>query len=142
MKFPLLLSILLLSASPTLAEGILYLKCTGNLVSKVSNADTSELMQKNEGRHSKSYVVDLERRKVMSMGGQWMNAEIIDGVLTASGMTGRGLSTSEETIGIIISPIGEYTYQQSVNRRNITMDIDAAGDCEEVDASVLTGDEQ
>ena len=72
-----------------------------------------------------------------------MNAEISDGVVTSSGKTGQGFSTTEATLRISIAPVSEYAYQQRITQRNISMDVDAMGTCEEVDASVfVTGEEQ
>jgi len=66
-----------------------------------------------------------------------MNADIIDGILTGSGTFGQGFSTSEETIQIDIDTVGEYSYEQNIRQRNISMEIEAVGTCTEVDAAVI-----
>tara|TARA_B100001175_G_C19391672_1_gene581778 strand:+ start:503 stop:934 length:432 start_codon:yes stop_codon:yes gene_type:complete len=132
-----LIGALLLSASPAIADDLTYLTCKGDLTSKVTNTNTSEVIQKNKGRHIKTYIVDRDRRRVMAKGGQWMNADIIDGILTGSGTFGQGFSTSEETIQIDIDTVGEYSYEQNIRQRNISMEIEAVGTCTEVDAAVI-----
>ena len=137
MKYLPLIGCLLVSASPAFAEDLVYLTCKGDLTSKVTNTNTSEVVQENKDKHIKTYIVDRERRKVMSKGEQWMNAEIIDGFLTGSGTVGQGFSTSEEMIRMNLNPVGGYTYKRTIRQRNISMEIEAVGACEEVDASVI-----
>ena len=137
MKYLPLIGCLLVSASPAFAEDLVYLTCKGDLTSKVTNTNTSEVVQENKDKHIKTYIVDRERRKVMSKGEQWMNAEIIDGFLTGSGTVGQGFSTSEETIRMRLNPVGEYIYQQKIIQRNISMQVDVLGTCQEIDSSSL-----
>ena len=128
---------LLISGTPAIAEELIYLQCKGDFTSKVSNMDTSEIIQQNKGRQSKTYIIDPQRRMVMVKGGQWLNAEMIDGVLSSTGRSGQGFSTSEETIRMSFDPVGEYTYAQRIRQRNITMEINVIGTCLEVDPSSL-----
>jgi hypothetical protein len=137
MKLKPLLCLLFLVGSPAVADDLLYLKCKGDLTSKVTNINTSEVLQENKGRHRKTYIIDRGRRKVMAKGGQWINAEIIEGLLTGSGTFGQGFSKSKETIRINIDPVDKYSYMQHIRQRNISMEIDALGTCEEIDASML-----
>jgi hypothetical protein len=137
MKLTIFLGALVLSASPTIADDLLYLKCKAELTSEATNTETSEIIQKNKGKYSKTFIFDRERRRMMSKGGQWLNADIIDGVVTSSGKIGQGFSTTEETFRISIAPVGEYVYQQSIRQGRISMEIDAIGTCEEIDAEEL-----
>ena len=127
----------LISGTPAIAEELIYLHCKGDLTSEVANTDTSEIIQQNKGRQSKTYIIDPQRRMVMVKGGQWLNAEMIDGVLSSTGRSGQGFSTSEETIRMSFDPVGEYTYAQRIRQRNITMEVDVMGTCQEVDSSSL-----
>ena len=70
----------------------------------------------------------------MLKGGQWLKAEMIDGMLSSKGMSGQGFSTSEEIIRMSLNPIGEFTYQQTIRQRNISMVVDVTGTCEELDS--------
>ena len=143
MKLTPLLVAMFLAGTPASADDLLYLKCRGDLTSEVTNTETSEVIQKNKGRHSTTFIFDRERRRIMLKGGKSMNAEISDGVVTGSGKTGQGFSTTEASLRISIAPVSEYAYQQRITQRNISMDVDAMGTCEEVDASVfVTGEEQ
>ena len=132
-----LFSVLLTSGTSVIAEELIYLHCKGNLTSKVANTNTSEIIQQNKGKQSKTFIIDPQRRMVMFKGGQWLNAEMIDGVLSSTGRSGQGFSTSEETIRISLDPVSEYTYAQRIQQRNITMEITVIGTCKEVDSSSL-----
>ncbi len=132
-----LFSVLLTSGTSAIAEELIYLHCKGALTSKVANTNTSEVIQQNKGKQSKTFIIDPQRRMVMFKGGQWLNAEMIDGVLSSTGRSGQGFSTSEETIRISLDPVSEYTYAQRIQQRNITMEINVIGTCQEVDSSSL-----
>ncbi|WP_197459919.1 hypothetical protein [Synechococcus sp. MIT S9508] len=132
-----LFSVLLTSGTSTIAEELIYLHCKGDLTSKVANTNTSEIIQQNKGKQSKTFIIDPQRRMVMFKGGEWLNAEIIDGVITSIGRSGQGFSTSEKTIRISLDPVSEYTYAQRIQQRNITMEINVIGTCQEVDPSSL-----
>ena len=138
MRLTALLGALFVAGTPAFADDLLYLQCKGELTSEVTNTETSEVIEKNKGKHSKTYMLDRERRRMMSKGGQWLNAEIIDGVVTSSGKTGQGFRSTEETVRISISPVSEYVYQQSIKQGRISVEIDAMGTCQEIDASVFT----
>tara|TARA_B100000482_G_scaffold44556_1_gene29096 strand:- start:832 stop:1236 length:405 start_codon:yes stop_codon:yes gene_type:complete len=129
-----ILGALLISSTPTLADDLIYLDCKGDLSSKVTNTNTSEIIQQNKGTHTKTYIIDPQRRMVMLKGGQWLKAEMIDGMLSSKGMSGQGFSTSEEIIRMSLNPIGEFTYQQTIRQRNISMVVDVTGTCEELDS--------
>ena len=73
----------------------------------------------------------------MFKGGQWLNADIIDQVLSSTRESGQGFSTSEETIRMSLNPVDEYIYEQRIRQRNISMDVDAIGTCQEVDSSAF-----
>ena len=132
-----LFSVLLTSGTSAISEELIYLHCKGDLTSKVANTNTSEIIQQNKGKQSKTFIIDPQRRMVMFKGGQWLNAEMIDGVLSSTGRSGQGFSTSEETIRISLDPVSEYTYAQRIQQRNITMEINVIGTCQEVDPSSL-----
>ena len=128
-----LLGALLISGTPAMAEELIYLHCKGTLTSKVTNMDTSEIIQQNKGLQSKIYIIDPQRRMVMAKGGQWLNAEMIDGVLSSTGRSGQGFSTSDETIRMSLDPVGDYIYEQRIRQRNISMQVDVMGTCQEID---------
>ena len=130
-------TVLLTSGTSAIAEELIYLHCKGDLTSKVANTNTSEIIQQNKGKQSKTFIIDPQRRMVMFKGGQWLNAEMIDGVLSSTGRSGQGFSTSEETIRISLNPVSEYSYAQRIQQRNITMEIYVIGTCQEVDPSSL-----
>ena len=132
-----LFSVLLTSGTSAIAEELIYLHCKGDLTSKVANTNTSEIIQQNKGKQSKTFIIDPQRRMVMFKGGQWLNAEMIDGVLSSTGRSGQGFSTSDETIRISLDPVSEYNYAQRIQQRNITMEINVIGTCQEVDPSSL-----
>ena len=132
-----LFSVLLTAGTSAIAEELIYLHCKGDFTSKVANTNTSEIIQQNKGKQSKTFIIDPQRRMVMFKGGQWLNAEMIDGVLSSTGRSGQGFSTSEETIRISLDPVSEYNYAQRIQQRNITMEINVIGTCQEVDPSSL-----
>jgi hypothetical protein len=137
MKFLSLLGALFLSNTPALADNLMFLKCQGEFASKAINLNTSDVIQENKGRHSKTYVIDKERRMVMSRGGQWFNAEIIDGVLSGSWKLGQGKTTRKETVLMHINPVGDYSTEKNIRQGNITMDVAADGTCEKIDADTF-----
>jgi hypothetical protein len=74
---------------------------------------------------------------VMSRGGQWFNAEIIDGVLSSSWKLGQGKTTRKETLLMHINPVGDYSTEKNIRQGNITMDVVADGTCEKIDADTF-----
>ena len=137
-----LLGALLISSTPALCDDLIYLDCKGELASKVTNTNTLEIIQQNKGRQSKTYIIDPQRRMVMLKGGQWLKAEMINGVLSSTGMSGQGFSTSEEKIRMSLDPIGDYSYQQTIRQRNISMVVDVIGTCKELDSSAFVMNEK
>ena len=137
MKFLTLLGVLFLSNTPAFADTLMFLKCQGEFASKAINLNTADVIQENKGRHSKTYVIDKERRMVMSRGGQWFNAEIIEGVLSGSWKLGQGKTTRKETVLMHINPVGDYSTEKNIRQGNITMDVVADGTCEKIDADTF-----
>ena len=137
-----LFGVVLIFGTPAIADELIYLHCKGDLTSKVMNTNTSEIIQQNKGKQNKTYIIDPQRRMLMSQGGQWLNAEMIDGVLSSTGVSGQGFSTSQETIRMNLDPVGEYTYEQRIQQRNISMVVDVMGTCREVDHSEIEAEFQ
>ena len=137
MKFLSLFGALFLSNTPALANNLIFLKCQGEFASKAFNLNTSDIIQENKGRHRKTYVIDKERRMVMSRGGQWFNAEIIDGVLSGSWKLGQGKTSRKETVLMHINPVGDYSTEKNIRQGDITMDVVADGTCEKIDADTF-----
>ena len=140
MKVLTLLGAFFLSNTPVFAGNLVFLKCQGEYASKAINLNTSDVIQENKGRHSKTYVIDKERRMVMSRGGQWFNAEIIDGVLSGSWKLGQGKTTRKGKVLMHINPVGDYSTEKNIRQGDITMNVVADGTCEKIDADTF-GDE-
>ena len=135
MKLITLLGALLLSPTPAFADDLVYLNCQGKFTSKVVNLNSSGVIQENKGRHSKTYIIDIQRRMVMSRGGQWFNAEIINGILTSSWTLGQGKTTNKETVSMHFNPAGSYSSKKNIRQGNISMDVETIGSCDKIDAA-------
>ena len=84
MKLPLLLTTLLLSASPSLADDFVYLECDALVSALTKKVITNEVLadvQENEQRYFK---VDVTNSRVKEQTGRWDDATLVNGVAYSS----------------------------------------------------------
>ena len=80
MKLSLLLSTLLLTASPSLADDFVYLKCESNRFITVKNLKSNQIIKREEKTVIQHLKLDLLNSRIMgSLGGEWEEVEIVNG---------------------------------------------------------------
>jgi len=80
MKLSLLLSTLLLTASPALADDFVYLKCESNRFITVKNLKSNQIIKREEKTVIQHLKLDLLNSRIMgSLGGEWEEVEIVNG---------------------------------------------------------------
>ena len=80
MKLSLLLSTLLLTASPALADDFVYLKCESNRFITVKNLKSNQIIKREEKTVIQHLKLDLLNSRIMgSLGGEWEEIEIVNG---------------------------------------------------------------
>ena len=80
MKLSLILSTLLLTASPALADDFVYLKCESNRFITVKNLKSNQIIKREEKTVIQHLKLDLLNSRIMgSLGGEWEEVEIVNG---------------------------------------------------------------
>ena len=80
MKLSLLLSTLLLTASPSLADDFVYLKCESNRFITVKNLKSNQIIKREEKTVIQHLKLDLLNSRIMgALGGEWEEVEIVNG---------------------------------------------------------------
>ena len=79
MKLSLLLSTLLLTASPSLADDFVYLKCESNRFITVKNLKSNQITKREEKTVIQHLKLDLLNSRIMgALGGDWEEVEIVN----------------------------------------------------------------
>ena len=139
MKLLLLLSTLLLSASPAIADDFLYLRCDTKF-SKISmDLRVNKIIESDEGVDVLHSKVDLINSRVIMAEGaaEWEEVEIVNGVYSADEeklVDGVTLSTS---MSLQVDPPGQMTVNVLSRDDNASISFKITGMCKEVDASVF-----
>ena len=80
MKLPLLLTTLLLSSTPALADDFVYLKCESNHIVTVKDLVSNQIIKREENAVIQYLKIDLLNSRIMgSLGGEWEGVEIVNG---------------------------------------------------------------
>ena len=84
MKLPLLLTTLLLSASPALADDFVYLKCDALVSAITKQAITNEVLEDVQGNEQRFFKVDVTNSRVKEQTGRWDDVSLVNGVAYSS----------------------------------------------------------
>ena len=80
MNLPVLLSFLLLSASPSIAADFVFLRCESNRFITVKDLKSNQIIKREEKTVIQHLKLDLLNSRIMgALGGEWEEVEIVNG---------------------------------------------------------------
>ena len=140
MKYLPLLGALLLSASPALADGFVYLKCESKGFNEAKNFETNKTERRVIKSHFQYWKVDVANSRLIEAGGDvWDTAKIVNGVAIEEWEKPRnkdGISLSSK-FSIQIDPPGPL-FLHSISRGDFgSYAMVGTGMCKGIDASVF-----
>ena len=146
MKSLIVISSLLLSASPAVADDFVYLKCNNTMTLTSTEISTGKILNDGETKSETVYLkVDPTGNRFMSYkpssgkrGLKWDEATISGGVLSAKMLdTSEALKANGE-LDLEFQPAGKLSSKFSaIAFGMISSEIDITGDCVDVDASAF-----
>ena len=139
MKYLPLLSALLLSATPAIADDFLYLRCDTKFSKISKDLRANKIIEIDEGADVLHSKVDLINSRVMTAedDAEWEEVEIVNGVYSVGEeklVDGVTLSTS---MFLQVDPPGKMTVNVLSRDDNSSVSFKVTGMCKEVDASVF-----
>ena len=139
MKYLPLLSALLLSATPAIADDFLYLRCDTKFSKISKDLSANKIIEIDEGADVLHSKVDLINSRVMTAedDAEWEEVEIVNGVYSVGEeklVDGVTLSTS---MFLQVDPPGKMTVNVLSRDDNSSVSFKVTGMCKEVDASVF-----
>ena len=139
MKYLPLLSALLLSATPAIADNFLYLRCDTKFSKISKDLRANKIIEIDEGADVLHSKVDLINSRVMTAedDAEWEEVEIVNGVYSVGEeklVDGVTLSTS---MFLQVDPPGKMTVNVLSRDDNSSVSFKVTGMCKEVDASVF-----
>ena len=84
MKLPLLLTTLLLTSSPAVADDFVYLKCDALVSAITKQAITNEVLEDVQGNEQRFFKVDVTNSRVKEQTGRWGDVSLVNGVAYSS----------------------------------------------------------
>ena len=146
MKLPILLSALLISASPAFADDFIYLKCENQMTLTSTEIRTGEILNDGETKSETVYFkIDPDGNRFMSYKSSsdkrdftWDEATISGGVLSANMVDTSEALKANGKLNLEFQPAGKLRSKFSaIAFGMISSEIDISGDCVDVDASVF-----
>jgi hypothetical protein len=146
MKALLALSVLLLSASPVLANEFVYLKCDNEMTLTSTEMSTGKIINDGETKSETVYFkIDPNGNRFMSYKSssdkrdlKWDEAIISGGVLSANMVDKNEALKANGELNLEFKPAGKLRSKFSaVAFGMISSEIDISGDCVNVDASMF-----
>ncbi len=146
MKALLALSVLLLSASPVLANEFVYLKCDNEMTLTSTEMSTGKIINDGETKSETVYFkIDPNGNRFMSYKPssdkrdlKWDEATISGGVLSANMVDKNEALKANGELNLEFKPAGKLRSKFSaVAFGMISSEIDISGDCVDVDASMF-----
>ena len=138
MKLSTLLSALLLSAAPALADEFVYLECVSKEVIIKKDLKSNQITKKEEATKTSHTKVDLANSRLMAAENpQWRQVDMVNGtVVIDHQVTANGLTASIKANMQLVPP-GRITTNFLERNDDYSTSIKMTGMCKEVDASVF-----
>ena len=142
----LVLSALLLSASPVLANEVVYLKCNNEMTLTSTEISTGKIISDGETKSETVYLkIDPNGNRFMSYKPssdkrdlKWDEATITGGILSANMIDKNEALKANGEINIEFNPAGKLRSKFSAIAFGlISSEIDISGDCVDVNASIF-----
>ncbi|QNI54535.1 putative conserved secreted protein [Synechococcus sp. BIOS-E4-1] len=134
MKYHALFGVLLLSASPAIAEDLIYLECDVKATETTIQSSTNEILEKRDLATVGFYKIDtINSRLTSDNSGDWEDATIANGIATGqfneveNGVTVVGKALIE------FSPPGVFNMQYTASQDDILLKMVMTGTCQDTD---------
>ena len=139
MKYLPLLSALLLSATPAIADDFLYLRCDTKFSKISKDLRANKIIEIDEGADVLHSKVDLINSRVMTAEGdaEWEEVEIVNGVYSVDEETLENGVTLSMSMSLQVNPPGQMTVNVLSRDDKSSVSFKVTGMCKEVDASVF-----
>ena len=138
MKYLPLLGALLLSASPVVADDLVYLECEAKSVATTKDLKSNQITKKEETTETTHHKVDLANSRTASAKKpEWEEVKIVDGVAVLDEeLTENGFNISMKGSWQIVPP-GRFTGDGLASNDAISETFKVRGMCKASDASVF-----
>ena len=135
-KLSVLLGALLLSASPVLADDLVYLECEGKSVTTIKELKSNQILKKEETTETTHHKFDLVNSRLMSADNpQWEEVKIVDGVVVLDEeSTEDGFDIKVNASWRIVPP-GRFTADGLFINDTTSTTFKARGMCKGIDES-------
>ena len=134
MKYVPLLGALLLSASPAIADDLIYLKCDVKATETTIQSSTNEVLEKRDLATEGFYIIDaLNSRLTSDNSGDWEDVTIANGIATDQFKEVENGVTSVGKASIEFSPLGVFNMEYTVSRDDILLEMVKTGICQNAD---------
>ena len=138
MKLPTLLVALLLSASPAVADGFVYLECEVKSVATTKDLKSNQIAKREESTETTHHKVDLAKsRAATAKEPEWEEVKIVDGVAVLDEeSTDNGVNISMKASWQIVPPgrlTGDGVFSNDVSSETYKI----RGMCKAIDESVF-----
>ena len=139
MKYLPLLSALLLSATPAIADDFLYLRCDTKFSKISKDLRANKIIESDEGVDIFHSKVDLMNNRVIGAedDAEWEEVEIVNGVYSVDEETLENGVTTSMSMSLQVDPPGQMTANVLTLVGDYSRTIKMTGMCKEVDASVF-----
>ena len=134
MKYVPLLGALLLSASPAIADDLIYLKCDVKATETTIQSSTNEVLEKRDLATEGFYKIDaINSRLTSDNSGDWEDVTIANGIATDQFKEVENGVTSVVKESIEFSPLGVFNMEYTVSRDDILLEMVKTGICQNTD---------
>ena len=121
MKLSLLLSTLLLTASPSLADDFVYLKCESNRFITVKNLKSNQIIKREEKTVIQHLKLDLLNSRIMgALGGEWEEVEIVNGYVVEDKKEIVNGNTVIQKASMQFDPTGQIVADSLIRRDSLS----------------------
>ena len=134
MKCLILIGTALLSASPAIADDLVYLKCNVKATEITIQSSTNEILEKRVLATEDFYKIDaLNSRLTSDNSGDWEDVTIANGIATDQFKEVENGVTSVGKASIEFSPLGVFNMEYAVSRDDILLEMVKTGICQNTD---------
>ena len=138
MKYLPLLSALLLSASPVLADDFVYLECDYELKIESRAIRSNQLVMSEVEKISQYLKVDLKNNRLMTSDTEkWRDVLIVNGILYEEKYDEGDKYPIKGELSVVIQPPGMYSGEVFSRDDALRYVMRASGTCKEIDVSVF-----
>ena len=134
MKLPIIISALLLSASPAFADDLIYLKCDVKATTTTIQSSTNEVLDKKDLATEEFYKIDtINSRLTSDNSGDWEDVIIANGIATDQFKEVENGVTSEGKAFVEFSPPGVFGMEYTASEDDISLKMVVTGTCQNTD---------